>query len=339
MTRPKRTSTILFLLCTGMLFLFSTCKKMFDRVAYDTVHDINSVDSLGTRMDSLTRHADQLMRNYTYPESVAEALVAGAFKGLAGEETKAGMDSLTNRISSGIQKYLNTALADLAVDTLGANLIKGVVDRLDEPQTRDTLQKIISTAFGDVDLQIKMTLTKFFDQLASKDSQRQLEQLLLGAISEEGADSLQHFLNKTLNGISFAAIGDSLRQNVLNEATRDALDRTVPQLNSIVETVDRIADLFENTQNNWKRDAIFLSILALIAALTFYAIRQFFLKRDQQRKDEKDMNDVIMAAIHRMRAGDGVEELKIDIMSTAIEKGIQEELNEKLHRLGIRTLS
>ena len=281
--------------------------------------------------DMAKEEIDEFQQELFPLDSATRKMMIGLIDGAAADQSRDNIDSLTKTLSDGISKYLNARFKELDTKSVGSNLMVGIRDELGSQSFKDTVGNMLKTAIANIDSNLNSTIDNLFLTLSSDENKQRLEGLVASAFTAENSDALREFINNGVQGISFKTIGDSLRHNILNSATRDSLNNLVPtQIDSLLDKASKILDQVKEGNESFFEKNIW-TIVASIASLMLLGTLLWLWRKNSQTNK---MNDVMMASISRMGQSE-YDTLTDVIKENAIQRGIEPTLNRRLIELGL----
>ena len=289
-------------------------------------------DILRKTSDDITTDIDEIQAEIFPLDSAAKKIVVGILEGAATEHSKDNIDTLAKRITYGITHFLNERLKELDTESVGENLMTGLTKEIKSEGFRDTIQLLVNHVFQDLRSELTLTLDSLVITLTSDENKARVESMVASLFAEANARKANEFINTSLEGISFTSIADSLRANLLNEETQEALNNIIPtKIDSILDKADGILNKIGEDGESFIERNIWTIVLG-VASLMLLGTLLFFWRKKRQ---ESKMNDVIMATINDLKKDDVFDGLTDKIQQNAINRGIESTLNKRLIELGL----
>lgn len=282
--------------------------------------------------DGFTGEIDEIQAELFPLDSASKKIIIGLLEGAVTESSKDNIDTLSKKLSDGISKFINAKIKEIDTRSAGANLMGGIKDEINDPAFKDSLNALVNFAFGELRSQLKPTIDNLFIDLSSPENKQRLESLAASLFTKENSEKLNEFINKGIEGISFAPLADSLRANLFNEEMGRSVGNIIPpEIDSILTKTEGILDkLNENGESFIERNV--WTIVGGIASLMLLGGLVYQWKK---KSEGVEINDSIMSAIHAMKDTPQYDLLTTQIKRNAIQKGIEAPLNKRLHQLGL----
>lgn len=224
-------------------------------------------------------------------ESLGGKLIDGAVNSINSQDNQDKIDEFL--------LGLDESFADLDVDTIGENLIQGLLDKVNDPATEASMSTLLDSIVADLNINLKALGDDFINNLSTEEKSKKLNELLTNTLNKK---------------IDLSSLGESFRESILGSKTKDALSKTLPQLDGISNgiqsigtgindfnkradgingniqdfnkeidsftmVVNKLATSVNDLEKGWKNDWMYI-LLGIVAGSIFVAyIASLFLKK------------------------------------------------------------
>jgi hypothetical protein len=221
---------------------------------------------------------------------------------------------------------LNAMLADLNTGQLGADVSTGLIDSLTSTRSRRQLDSLLMAVTASAGENLDATVKQFLVGLNSSDKQAEIDQLLASLLSERNRARTSVFLDSILRGVNFERVGNDLTASLVSDSLQADVD-------SLVRTAVRaiLEEVDEGGDGIWGN---LKSILLWAAAIIGIAIAVliWFLSRRNRR-----VNKFLVREIEALsKEVQGYEDIKNQINQKAINEGVKGDLDSVLREMGLK---
>ncbi|MTB51114.1 hypothetical protein [Lewinella sp. W8] len=220
---------------------------------------------------------------------------------------------------------INQLLADLNTAQVGGKLSAGLIDSLTSARSQRRLDSLLLAVTQSAGNNLDATVKQFLVRLNSRDKQAEVDKLLASLLSARNRSRATGFLDSILAGVNFRRVGTELTANLVSDSLRSDVD-------SLVRTsVRAILEEVDEDDGLWSN---LKSILLWAAAIIGIAIAVliWFLSRRNRR-----VNKFLVREIEALsKEGEGYEGIKTQINQKAIDEGVKDDLDAVLKRMGLK---
>jgi predicted negative regulator of RcsB-dependent stress response len=216
---------------------------------------------IANRLDSIT--------NSNRVNDLSQTAIEGALKGSSSDVSTESIQQLAEILGQAIEKELNKTFSNLDTKPPGKKFSKAIVENLINKELEDKLSHLLSTSIqqadGDISLalahmeeSLNGTLSSVFGNLNMELSR--MDEAIIQVMSEQLKDSLNLFINSSLNNIEFRTLSHKLSTELLSSELRDSLVSLVRDINNNIDITDPIPKFIVTLRNN----AVWVAIIAAI---------------------------------------------------------------------------
>ena len=258
-------------------------------------------------------------------EDFTKRAVIGAFEGTADPRTLDNLDTLSAKLSSLVEEYLNEALANLNTATPAENLVQGVKDNLFNDDTKAKLNDLIKSVLASASGEVQTAVNDIFTTLDSPRNKEILSGLFESLLSENNSKKLNRdFLNSAITNLDFK----TLEQKLINELLTDDLSA---RIDSITASAVRAASSEAQEPLSWIQKWVkgLIGLVVAAAAGIIWLVYHF------RRKNLRNISNILMAEIQDMGDEGSYRDLTQKIKQVAIANNLEPELRKILEKNGL----
>jgi Ni,Fe-hydrogenase maturation factor len=282
-----------------------------------------ATDSFADNLPKLEQHVADLKNQIIPIDSLTLDATLGMLEGLTTAESQEKIDSLIERINLLLSSYLQQTVKDLKVPQLGKDLVGGMIDTLSKESEK--LNNLLDGLTAKLSTDLSKILNTTIASLSSRENRDKISSLVSAAVHRGLADSLIQIANRSITGINYSTLGDSIGNNLIS-------NKLTPQIDSLARQA--IRGVLDEINIHEAKKSIFsdlknVIVLAIGGIGLLIALFTWFNRRKYVR-----VNEMLLAKIEQL--SDRVDpNLKKEIHTEAVSQGVSQELDAMLDRVNL----